>query len=417
MRDDLISPRNRTWLRNSELNPVVDAYINYLSHYGYSEQSIRTYSHSVAHFAYWLTKKKAPLGSIDEATISQFLHQHLPVCDCSRRCRRSFFSVRAALGHLLKVLRVEGKISPAAPAFAGPLGEEIARYEAYLKEVRGLAKSTRISRMRYVRAFLLHQFGRQAIAMERVEPSNITRFITLSSEGFKPASAQVIAGSVRSYLRFRAFVGDRTEPLIAAAPSVAQWRLATVPKALSPAEVERVLNAFDRTTAIGQRDYAMVRCLTDLGLRASEVAHLQIDDVNWRAGTLRIKGAKGLRIQLLPLPIQTGEAIVDYLRHGRPATRRRTLFVRHHGPVDYPVGTGIVSGAIRRACVRCNLNSGIGTHVLRHTAACRMLQAGATIKEIADVLRHRSLDTTMIYAKVDLVRLSRVAAPWPGQSS
>jgi integrase len=139
-----------------------------------------------------------------------------------------------------------------------------------------------------------------------------------------------------------------------------------------------------------------------------------MDDVNWRDGTLQIKGAKGQRVQLLPLPIQTGEAIVDYLRHGRPATRSRTLFVRHRGPVNCPGSTGVVRSAIRRASVRCNLDPGIGTHVLRHTAACRMLQAGASMKDIADVLRHCRLDTTMIYAKVDLARLARVAAPWPG---
>lgn len=415
MYEDLISPRNRDWLRNSDLNPFVDAYTNYLGQYGYSDQSIRTYSHSVAHFAYWLTKKKAPLVSINEATIEQFLYRHLPSCDCSRRCRRSLFSVRAALGHLLKVLRIQRQIS-LVPPLTGPIGEELDHYESYLHEVCGLARNTRISRLHYARAFLLHQFGQRPIAMDQVRPSDIVHFVALASEGFKPATAQVIACAVRSYLRFRAFVGDPTEPLIAAAPSVAQWRLAKVPKALSLAELERVLNAFDRTTAIGRRDYAIVRCLADLGLRASEVAHLEMDDVNWRAGTLQIKGAKGQRVQLLPLPIQIGKAIVDYLRHGRPATRTRTLFVRHRGPVDSTVGTGVVRSAIRRASVRCNLNTGIGTHVLRHTVACRILHAGASMKDIADVLRHRSLDTTMIYAKVDLARLARVAAPWPRRS-
>ena len=414
MHDDFISARNRRWLQKSELDSVVDAYVSYLSDCGYSDQSIRTYSHSVAHFAHWLTKEEVPIGSINEATIDRFLHVHLPACDCSRRCRRSLFSVRAALRHLLRVLRAEGQISPVVSDLVGPVGEELARYDAYLQEVRGLAKNTRISRRHYARAFLLHQFGRRPIAMDQVGPGDITRFIALASQGFKPASAQVITCAVRSYLRFRAFLGDHTEPLIAAAPSVAQWRLATLPKALSPADVNRLLNAFDRTTAIGRRDYAIVRCLADLGLRASEVAHLQMDDVNWRDGTLQIKGAKGQRVQLLPLPIQTGEAIVDYLRHGRPATRSRTLFVRHRGSVNCPGGTGVVRSAIRRASVRCNLDPGIGTHVLRHTAACRMLQAGASMKDIADVLRHCRLDTTMIYAKVDLARLARVAAPWPG---
>lgn len=221
MHNDSISARNRRWLQESELNPVVDAYVSHLSDCGYSDQSICTYSHSVAHFAHWLTNEEVPLGSLNEATIAQFLNVHLPACDCSRRCRRSLFSVRAALQHLLKVLRTEGQIPLVVSEPVGPVGEELARYEAYLQEVCGLAKSTRISRRHYARAFLLHQFGRRPIAMDQVGPGDITRFIALASQGFKPASAQVITCAVRSYLRFRAFLGDHTEPLIAAAPSVA----------------------------------------------------------------------------------------------------------------------------------------------------------------------------------------------------
>jgi len=253
--------------------------------------------------------------------------------------------------------------------------------------------------------------------MKNVKPGDILRFIAQSSEGFKPATAQVIACALRNYLRFRELIGDYTNPLIAAVPSVAQWRLATVPKALPPIDIQRLLNAFDRTTSIGRRDYAMARSLVDLGLRAGEVAHLQLDNVNWCAGTLEIKGSKGQRVQLLPLPRQTGEAIVDYLRRGRPVTQSRALFVRHRGGVNCPVSAGVVCSRIRRASVRCNINPSIGAHVLRHSVACRMLRAGASLKDIADVLRHRRLDTTMIYAKVDLGRLARVAAPWPGRPS
>ena len=417
MLDHFMSSRNRAWLRSSVLIPFADIYINYLIHNGYSDQCIRTYTHSVAHFAHWLEKKNIPLERVNEKLVDRFLFVHLPVCDCSRRCRRSLFGVRASLRHLLKVLRAGGNIPPFIPTMPPSVADELARYEAYLSEVCGLAQSTQVNRMHYARLFLLYRFGRRPIIMKNVKPRDILRFMVQSSEGFKLSTAQVIACALRSYLRFRTFVGDHTEPLIAAVPSVAQWRLATVPKALPPADIERLLNSFDRTTPIGQRDYAMAHCLVDLGLRAGEVARLQIDDVNWHASTLRIKGAKGQRVQLLPLPSQTGKAIVDYLRRGRPATQSRALFVRHRAGINCPVGSGTVCSRIRFASVRCNINPSIGAHVLRHSAACRMLRAGASLKDIADVLLHRRLDTTMIYAKVDLVQLAQVAAPWPGRSS
>jgi len=411
------SSRNVDWLKNSELYPVADSYINCLIQDGYSDQSIRTYTHGIAHFSYWMKNKRIPLICVNEATIDRFLFKHLPTCNCSRRCRRSFFSVRAALRRLLKVLRAERKISPFKSILPTSIVKEIARYDSYLQDICGLAKNTRVNRVHYVQAFLLYKFGRRAIIMKNIKKEDILYFIVQYSKGLKPTTALAIAGALRNYLRFRSFGGDYTEPLIAIVPSVAQWRLATVPKALPPTDIENLLNAFDRTTPIGLRDYAMVRCLIDLGLRAGEVAHLQIDDVNWRAGILKIKGAKGRRVQLLPLPSLTGKAIVDYLRRGRPITQSRALFVLHRGGVNCPVSVGAVCARVRLACTRCNITPSIGTHVLRHSVACRMLQGGASLKDIADILRHRSIDTTMIYAKVDIARLVLVAAPWPGRSS
>ena len=151
MLENIISSRNQGWLRNSALNPFADTYINYLIHYGYSDQCVRTYTHSVAHFAYWLKNKKIPLDRVDETTIDQFLFVHLPACNCSRRCRCSLFSVRAALGHLVVALRSEGLIAPAKPTIPSSIGEELVRYEAYLQEVCGLAHNTRISRAHYRR--------------------------------------------------------------------------------------------------------------------------------------------------------------------------------------------------------------------------------------------------------------------------
>jgi integrase len=230
---------------------------------------------------------------------------------------------------------------------------------------------------------------------------------------------QVLGGALRSYLRFRALsCEDRVEALVAAVPRTADWRLATVPANLTPEEVALFLGAFDRDGVAGQRSYAMARCLLDMGLRAGEVAGIQLDDLNWSAGTLTIGRAKSRRADVLPLPAPTGKAIVQYLRESRPQSTNRSLFLRHRAPFNAPITAEFVRGAVRRAFALCGLDDRFsGTHVLRHTAATRMRCAGATLKEIADVLRHRSLDTTTIYSKVDLPRLASVAAPWPGGQS
>jgi site-specific recombinase XerD len=158
----------------------------------------------------------------------------------------------------------------------------------------------------------------------------------------------------------------------------------------------------------------MARCLVDMGLRAGEVAAIQLEHLNWREGTLTIPHGKSRRADVLPLPVSTGKAIMQYVRAARPPSTSRALFVRHRAPHSVPITGKVVSNAIRRAFEHSGLGRCAGTHVLRHSAAVRMRWAGASLKEIADVLRHRSLDTTMIYSKVDLPQLAAVAGPWPG---
>ena len=241
------------------------------------------------------------------------------------------------------------------------------------------------------------------------------RFVVERSTGLNPATASTIASSVRTYLRFRIFGGDHTEALIAAVPKVAVWPLERVPKLLTQDQLTQVLNAFDRQTASGLRGYAMARLLADLGLRLGEVVRLQLEDFDWHEGTLHIRGTKSRRVDILPLPVPTGQALVDYLRFGRPKTQSRALFVRHRAPLDRPISPEGVCSAVKLAYARCGWpSSSMSTHLLRHTVASRMLGGGASLKDIADVLRHRSLDTTMIYAKVDFKRLAAVVAPWPG---
>jgi integrase len=202
-------------------------------------------------------------------------------------------------------------------------------------------------------------------------------------------------------------------PVIA---SPAHWRLAPLPDTLSPTELTRLLA--DRSPQLGstRRTYAMVRCVVDLGLRSHEVVGLELDDIDWRAGTIRIRQSKSRRVDVLPLPAATARAIAAYLKSERPRRRHRRVFVRHVAPVDAPIGPDAVRHAVRDAYRRCGLPH-TRVHILRHTLAGRLLVSGGTLKDVADILRHRDLDTSLIYAKIDTARLAAVALPWPGRLS
>jgi len=298
---------------------------------------------------------------------------------------------------------------------AGTMEAELADFERYLTDVCGLMPITRGKYLWVVRGFLWQRFGARTVSLEAVTPQDIRAFVARSSAHRAPISTREIGVGLRSYLRFQAVGGASVERLCAAIPGVARWRLSGLPHALMPEEIERLLGAFDRTHPEGQRDYAMARCLVDLGLRAGETARLQLDDVDWRAATLQIPG-KGRRVQILPLPQRLGEALAQYLRHGRPSTASRAVFIRLRAPRNRPVTADTVRKVMCSAAHRCGLGaSWKGTHRLRHSMAARLLNRGATLKAIADILRHRSFNTTRIYAKIDLPTLRTVVLPWPGR--
>jgi len=415
----MLDSASRGWLGDSVLQPSADAYVTYLQRHGYAAASVSAYLRSVDHLAHWLRERRIPLCRLDERLVQRFVGEHLPGCACPGRVQRTPHQVRAALRHLLRILRVDGHIAAIHERLPIPIQHELARFDAHLASACGLASATRRSRLRGVRAFLGDRFRAAPIRLDAISAAAVIAFIVRPSEDPKPGRVRERRAALRSYFRFRAVTcGDRVDRLVAAIPRVAQWRLATLPAHLTPDELRRFLDAFDRQRPGGRRGYAMARCMVDLGLRAGEVAALTLEDLDWANGTLTIRRSKSRRADVLPLPVATGHAIVEYVRRGRPHATSRSLFVRHHAPVDAPFTPACVRSAIRLAYARCGLAQRYtGTHVLRHTAATRMRYAGASLKDIADVLRHRSLDTTMIYTKVDYPRLAAVAAPWPGGAS
>lgn len=412
----LLARHARDWLASGVLSPYVDAFAQSLVERGYHREVVRVYLNSVAHFAHWCAERRIALVAIDEQRVNSFLDGHLRGCKCAVRCMRRRHIVSAALTHLLGHLRGSRHI-PVRRSTPPLITEELRDYDSHLLRVRGLSSITRRVYLRYIPPLLNAFFRKRPIRIGTLSAASVARFAQRHAAGWKPASIKLFNTALRSYFDFKAMQGEPTTHLAAALPSSAIWRLAQLPKMLTRQEIDRLLGAYDRTTARGMRDYAMARCLIDLGLRTVEVARLTLDDVDWRDGVLHIT-AKGRRVDVLPLPRETGRAIASYLRHGRPSTTRRELFVRHRAPLNRPIGPDIVRQTLWCPVRRCGLQDRIrGAHILRHTVAGRLVQAGAPLKQIADLLRHRDLDTTTIYAKVDLPALRRVAMPWPGRSA
>ena len=411
----IVRPQPRAWLERSVLQPYVSTFEEHLDSGRYASSTKRVYLCCIAHFARWLTRKNCPLTTLNEKVVDQFVRGHLSRCRCPDPVRRVDYENRAALARLLEVLRAKGAI-PDRLSLSDHIGHELVQFDGHMRDVEGLALSTRRQRCHIIRRFLVKQFGARPIELSKVDASAVRRFVLGEDCDWTPGTIRAVSGAIACYLRFRGISGDQVGQLLVAIPRAANWSLASLPQVFSDAEVEQLLRSFDRPFPSHRRAYAMVRCLTDLGLRCCEVVKLRLDDIDWREGKICLTGTKTRRTDILPLPAVTGDAIIAYLQNERPSTVNRTVFVRHVAPYDTPIHAGVVQRAVRDAYRRCGWTHS-RVHVLRHTIASRLLRADASMKDIADVLRHRSLDTSAIYAKVDVNRLAAVALPWPGSAS
>jgi len=369
------------------------------------------YVYGVAHFAHWTRRHRVDLRHLADDVVHRFVDEHLPRCSCPSPVQRCPHQVRAALRQLLVTLVDAGVLISSRQPDA--IEDQLERFDGHMVHARGLAETTRIRRVCVVRALMRFRAAGDSDVTATPSADELRRFIAREHVRISPGSAGSLASALRGYLRFLMLSGDRVDHLLPVIASPANWRLAPLPQTLSPSEVARLLDAFPPELPSHLRGYAMVRCLVDLGLRESEVVSLELDDIDWEAGTLRIRKGKSRRVDVLPLPHTTGQAIAAYLRSERPTTVNRCVFVRHVAPTDEPIRADVVRNTVRQAYRRCGLPY-TRVHILRHTLASRLLETGGTLKEVADMLRHRELDTAMIYAKVDTRRLAAVAMPWPG---
>ena len=405
------------WLLESQFEQSAVEMGKQLTEFGYTKCTILSYLSSISHLAHWAEVEGLQVAQISNEIIDNFIQFHLPVCRCALRCRRNVNSVRAAVLFWQRVARSSDLVKQVPVNVTLMIHNELSAFRHHLTNVRGLQQTTCDTRVRYVSDFLTRQFACQPVSIEQLKPIDIMDHVTHRTRGWKPGSIKVLCGALSSYFRFKAINGVSTTKLIAALPKVAQWRQTSLPKALSLDEIDTLLNAFDLGTRGGQRDYAIARCYVDLGLRTAEVTRLTLDDIDWRQGVVNIRG-KGARVDALPLPTATGEAIAHYLETRKKEHATRALFLRLHPPFDQAATADTIRGALRNAAKRCGLSDRLtGPHKLRHTLAIRLVNSGVPLKEISDLMRHRDLDTTTIYAKADMNALMAVTAAWPEKLS
>jgi integrase/recombinase XerD len=391
----------------------IDRLRNYLYIRGYSRRTIEIYIRMVEHFYLWLENQEKRLSSQREYDIEILLSAYLSACCCTQSPPYKFRYAHAALHHLSIVI-CKDKVDPKLFGTNEPISKELAEYADYQISICGLSPSTQIYRNRYAEEFLIAMFGGGPISIPKINPKMVMNWIAHRSRSCKSGTTGIIASSIRRYLRFCQLRGLADERLIYAVPRIPNWKLSGIPRHLNEHELERFLNSFDRSSVSGCRDYAMAICMVEMGLRVSEVARLELRDIDLRQSVLHIRESKGGYERILPFTNRFDRTITGYLCHSRPRTSSTKLFLRYRAPRNISISPEMIRSVMRRAYARAGFPpEWTGTHLLRHTAATRMHRRGATLKEVADVLGHKSINTTIIYTKVNLIALSTVPLPWP----
>ena len=395
-------------LKVGPLAPYITKFAALLSEQGYAKSTTKGKIRLVADFSQWLRKQKVGIQDLDEQLVSNFL-KHL------QKHKHIYRGHPATLRVLLQQLRDAGVI----PASAKKIDDNIFHlvkcdFAQYLVQERGLSRPTLLNYLPIARHFLSERFGRGSILLNELRPPDVTGFILRNAYTVSPGRAKLMTTALRIFFRFLYIRGEIPIDLSESVLSVADWRLSTLPKSLEQEQVECLLKSCDQNSSIGHRDYTILLLLARLGLRAGEVVAMTLDDIDWEAGELTIRG-KGAQQDRLPIAHDVGEALATYLQHGRPPCSTRLVFIRMKAPRQGFSSSVAICNIVRRALARTELNPPRkGAHLLRHSLATRMLQKGASLSEIGDILRHQLPNTTEIYAKVDLEALRALAQPWPG---
>jgi integrase/recombinase XerD len=377
---------------------------------GYALYSRRRQALLAGCFSRWLGQQRVRLGCITHEHVLRFLRfraRHVEICRGDA----------AALKHLIGFLRGHGVIpkEQILPYKPSPVEQAVQAFYRYLLNERSLALTTALSYAAFIRGFLISRFGRGTVKLSQLSAGDVVRFVQHQARRLHVKRAKLLTTALRSFLHYLLYRGEIVHDLAQVVPAVANWSMTSIPRAISPDLVRKLLASIDRRSAIGLRDYAILLLLARLGLRASEVAGIELEDIDWNSGSISIHRKGGER-SVLPLPAEVGTAIVAYLRHGRPQGKHcRSVFLRSRAPVRGFVGPVAITSVVRHNLARAGITAPTkGAHQFRHGLATDMLRHGASLSEIGELLGHRSPETTHIYTKVDLKALRPLALPWPG---
>lgn len=389
------------------LSSFIAPYLAQAREQGYAARSLYEQVHILKVCDRWMQRTGRDGRDLDEAAMR----------DCLRLVSRRGYGRNAGASTLRRLLGMLRRIGAAPPPKAerpNAMEQLIGGYERFLVEERNLSPNSIAHLRLFARRFLTEKFCNGPLKLSILRAPDVTTFIQRHAHDHGPFNARHLVSTTRLFMRYLHYKGLVETDLSLAVPKVARWRLSTLPKHLPAAQVRQVLRHCDRKTALGRRDYAILLLLARLGLRAGEIVKLRLEDIDWENARITVCG-KGGKWAQLPLPADVAKAIARYLRHDRPRCVCRRLFIRDYAPVGGFGRSTSIAKIVQCALARAGVVSARkGAHLLRHSLATEMLRKGASLDEIGEVLRHRSSDTTAIYAKVDLTSLRALALPWPG---
>jgi len=396
-------------LRDGRDGALFGSFAQALSETGYATITARRHLRAAEHFIYWTRRHILPVRDLNLQPLARF-ELHLNRCRCRHFGHANeedvIRGVRVFLGYLQGASIITRY--PVKPPTHDPV--LLAEFLQWMHRQRGTCDATLYNYSNHIRD-LLRRVGEEP---RRFDARRLRAFVLEKSRTCGWAAAKTCTTALRMFVRFMVAEGHCAAGLEGAIPTLAHWRLAPLPRYLQPEEVERLIASCDPASPVGRRDRAILLLLARLGLRAGDIVHLRLSDIDWKEAWIHVCG-KGRRSARLPLTQEIGQAIVTYLQEGRPPTNADTLFVRCRAPFRALGSHCAVSVIVDRALRRANVMrpSRGAAHLLRHSVATSMLRQGASLQDIAALLRHRSVETTQIYAKVDITALRQVAQPWP----
>jgi site-specific recombinase XerD len=394
------------------LAPLIEEFACSLEALAHSDLTIRGYTDSARHFAAWVCDAGLQLDGLGKGAITDFARHH---CRCAggRQGNRVSAKYARRAGRFVAFLAERGLVPALPPAPAENIHPQILDYQRWLSVHRGLSDRS-VSRQGRMVKRMLPALGKDP---GLYSATTIRAVVRAEAQQCSPSHVRTMTSALRGYLRFLAASGFCRPGLDQAVPPVLQWRLSTLPRYLPTADVERLIATCELSNSLDLRDRAALLLLARLGLRAGDVCGLRLDDFEWNAGAVRVCG-KSRRSVRLPLPQDVGDAVLAYIKNGRPMVAEDRLFLRSKAPYRPFTTSSSISYIVDRALRRAGIEDppSKGASLLRHSAATTMLRAGATLEAVGAVLRHRSLDMTAHYAKVDVKMLKTIAQPWPGDA-